>query len=172
MNVVLSWSSLLMQICLYPEKASINVSSSCPIVELTNWQILGREKLSFGHAWLRSVKSTHTPFPIWFFYLDDISQPFWVIDFSHETCNHELVYFFHKSFVLLGGEYLSSLLDRLLLWINVQLMLYDTLIYAWHVFMSSSKHIQTFLVVLEASPSTSSTIFNSSIGSFCSSSTI
>ena len=58
-NIVFSWSSSFMQILLYSEKASINVSSSSPIVESTNWLILGRGKLSFGHAWLRSVKSTH-----------------------------------------------------------------------------------------------------------------
>ena len=44
---------------------------------------------------------------------------------------------------LLRGEYLSPLLDGLFLWINVWMVLYDTSVYAWHVFMGLDKHIQT-----------------------------
>ena len=46
----------------------MNVSNLCPAVESMSWSILGRGKLSFGHALFRSVKSTHTlHFPFAFF---------------------------------------------------------------------------------------------------------
>ena len=46
----------------------MNVSNLCPTVESTSWSILGRGKLSFGHALFRSVKSTHIlHFPFAFF---------------------------------------------------------------------------------------------------------
>jgi len=57
-----------MWIWLYPEKASIKLRSSCPEVESIRTSIRGRGKLSFGHAMLRSVKSTHIlHFPLDFF---------------------------------------------------------------------------------------------------------
>ena len=59
MKAVFSWSSSAIFIWFYPENASINVSNLCPVVESTSWSILGRGKLSFGHALFRSVKSIH-----------------------------------------------------------------------------------------------------------------
>ena len=46
----------------------MNVSNLCPAVESTSCSILGRGKLSFGHALFRSMKSTHIlHFPFTFF---------------------------------------------------------------------------------------------------------
>ena len=41
------------------EEGIHELKSLCLIVEFTNWSIRGKGKLSFGHAWLRFVKSTH-----------------------------------------------------------------------------------------------------------------
>ena len=46
----------------------MNVSSLCPAIESTSWFILGKEKLSFGQALFRFVKSMHILyFPFAFF---------------------------------------------------------------------------------------------------------
>ena len=59
MKAVCSWSCSAIRIWLYPEKASIKESIAYPTVESTRRSTAGREKLSFGQALFRSVKSTH-----------------------------------------------------------------------------------------------------------------
>ena len=60
MKAVFSSSVGAMGIWWYPEKASRKESILCPVVESTIWSIRSRGKLSFRHALLRLVWSTHT----------------------------------------------------------------------------------------------------------------
>ena len=67
MKVIFSTSSGYIAIWLYPKKASKKERSSWPTMASTIWFIRGREKLSFGQASIRSVKSTHTCHLLLFF---------------------------------------------------------------------------------------------------------
>ena len=68
MKDVFSWSSGFIKIWLYLEKASMKDSISCPVVDSTSRSMWGSVKQSFGHALLRSVKSTQTRHLPFFFF--------------------------------------------------------------------------------------------------------
>ena len=120
----------------------MKVSSSWSAVESMSWSILGKGKLSLGHALFKSMKSIHIlHFSLDFFYHDDIGQPFGLVNLSNKSCSQELFYFFHNCFVSLWGKYLSLLLDGLLHWVN-KTMLYHMSINSRHIFMAPCKDIQ------------------------------
>lgn len=61
-------------------------SSSCPTVASTIWSILGKEKLSSGHALLRSVKSMHTfQFRLFFFMRKGLAIHSWYLALRNES---------------------------------------------------------------------------------------
>ena len=84
---------------------------------------------------------THVPFPVGLFDHDNVGQPLGIIDFLDESNCQKLIYFFHNCFVLFWGKNLSFLLDGLLGRVNIQLVLYDLIVYPQHVFVSPSKDV-------------------------------
>ena len=80
------------------------------------------------------------------FYHDDVCKPFWIVDFTNKTCCEELVYFLHYYFVLPWCRYLSSSLDGLLGWVNIQAVFNESSINTVRVFMVSRQRRLNFLL--------------------------
>ena len=95
---------------IYPKKAPIKLRSSCLEAASTIRSIFDKGKLSFGHALLRSVKSTHTlHFSPLFRGDDNVGEPIWVVRFSDDISLDELSHFFFYDFQSCRGELLSFL---------------------------------------------------------------
>ena len=64
------------------------------------------------------------------------------MNFSNKICSKQLIYPIHYCFVSFGGKDSSSLLDRLLLWINIQAMLDEAYWDPWHILVAPRKYIE------------------------------
>ena len=84
----------------------------------------------------------HSPLPVCFLDHDHVGQALKVVDFLNEICSKQLIYFVHYCFVSFGSKDSSSLLDGLLLWVNIQAMLDDACWDPWHILVAPSKYIE------------------------------
>ena len=80
--------------------------SSCLEVASTIRSIFGKEKLSFGQALFRSVKSTHL-----FRGDDDVGQPVWVMEFFNDTDFDKFGHLFFYDLQMFWSKISSFLVD-------------------------------------------------------------
>ena len=95
--------------------------------------MLGRGYESFGHALLRSVKSTHPPLPIGLLHQDHICQPLRVLNLPYVASVQQLLRFFLDDPPSFFIELPPSLANGLDLGVHGEAVAQEIWVYVWHV---------------------------------------